>query len=211
MAEARKYKMQSNSLGRTLAKCLFWRIFLISLSLCTSLFLASCGDAELEEKAAKEEAERNATALRIAAKKAEDAEKAAQEAALDNPVAFKCEKLEAVLLKALNKPDGPISRREMLSLTNLNVPKSEITDLSGLHYAKNLVEMNLRYNLVEDLSPLAYMTNLLSLNVADNKFKDVTPLTALTNLESLTVSFNKLSVQQEAVLEKALPNCEILF
>ncbi len=203
--------MQTTSLVRTLPTCFFYRLVLPSFSLCATLFLASCGDAELEEQAKRNEAEKNATALRIAAKEAEEAEKAALEAAMENPVAFKCEKLEAVLLKALNKPDGPISRREMLSLTNLNVPKSEITDLSGLHYAKNLVEMNLRYNLVEDLSPLAYMTNLLSLNVADNKFKDVTPLTALTNLESLTVSFNKLSTKQEAVLEKALPNCEILF
>ena len=203
--------MQTTSLVRTLPTCFFYRLVLPSFSLCATLFLASCGDAELEEQAKRNEAEKNATALRIAAKEAEEAEKAALEAALANPVAFKCEKLEAVLIKALNKPDGPISRREMLSLTSLNVPKSEITDLSGLHYANNLVEMNLRYNLVEDLSPLAYMTNLLSLNVADNKFKDVTPLTALTNLESLTVSFNKLSTKQEAVLEKALPNCEILF
>ena len=70
--------MQTTSLVRTLPTCFFYRLVLPSFSLCATLFLASCGDAELEEQAKRNEAEKNATALRIAAKEAEEAEKAVQ-------------------------------------------------------------------------------------------------------------------------------------
>ncbi len=165
--------------------------------LAATLMFSSCGGDAVEDKPTAEEA---------AAQEA-----AAKEAALDEPVLFKCPKLETVILEALKKPKGPITRRDIASLETLEATKREITNLSGLEYASNLGELKLRYNQITDLSPLAALTNLTGLNIADNRFADVTPLTALTNLQSLTVSFNKLNAKQEAVLQKALPNCEILF
>ena len=182
-----------------------------------TLMFSSCGGDVVEDKptaeeaAAQEAAAKEAAAQEAAAKEAAVQEAAAKEAALDEPVLFKCPNLEAVILEALKKPKGPITRRDIASLETLEATKREITNLSGLEYASNLGELKLRYNQITDLSPLAAVTNLIVLNVADNRFTDVTPLTALTNLQSLTVSFNKLNAKQEAVLQKALPNCEILF
>ena len=175
--------------------------------LAATFMFSSCGGEAPEDKPTAEEA----AAQEAAAKEAAAQEAAAKEAALDEPVLFKCPNLEAVILEALKKPKGPITRGEIALLETLEATKREITNLSGIEYASNLGELKLRYNQITDLSPLAAATNLTVLNVADNKFKDVTPLTALTNLQSLTVSFNKLNAKQEAVLQKALPNCEILF
>ena len=185
--------------------------------LVATLLFSSCGGEAPEDKptaeeaAAQETVAKEAAAQAAAAKEAAVQEAAAKEAALDEPVLFKCPNLETVILEALKKPKGPISRRDIASLETLEATKREITNLSGLEYASNLGELKLRYNQITDLSPLAAVTNLIVLNVADNRFTDVTPLTALTNLQSLTVSFNKLNAKQEAVLQKALPNCEILF
>ena len=185
--------------------------------LAATFMFSSCGGEAPEDKptaeeaAAQEAAAKEAAAQEAAAKEAAAQKAAAKEAALDEPVLFKCPNLEAVILEALKKPKGPITRGEIALLETLEATKREITNLSGIEYASNLGELKLRYNQITDLSPLAAATNLTVLNVADNKFKDVTPLTALTNLQSLTVSFNKLNAKQEAVLQKALPNCEILF
>ena len=65
--------------------------------------------------------------------------------------------LRAVIADILGKASGaPITRAEMASLTRLDAPDKNISDLTGLEFATGLTGLNLRYeNLISDVSALA--------------------------------------------------------
>ena len=49
------------------------------------------------------------------------------------------------------------------------------------------------------------------LDLSDNQITDLSPLKGLTKLYFLSLYDNEISEEQEAMIKKALPNCEIEF
>ena len=91
-----------------------------------------------------------------------------------------------------------ITTHTLLNLTQLSVPNSGITDLTGLEHAHSLTYLGLggqgaaNNNRVSDFSPLARLTNL-TLDLSQSSLSDVSPLAGLTNLTGLTLTRNHIS------------------
>ena len=112
--------------------------------------------------------------------------------------------LRAVIADKLGKASGaPISKAEMATLTRLEAPNSNISDLTGLEFATGLTYLYLgselingRYvnsNEISNLSPLSGLTNLTVLNLWNNLISDVSALSNLTNLTELWLGGNLIS------------------
>ena len=114
--------------------------------------------------------------------------------------------LRATIEKALDKaPGSPISAIEMESLTELRAPNANITDLTGLEAATNLLRLELgeqyvavegrriNSNAISDLSPLSGLTALTRLDLNGNNISDISALSGLTNLVILELSNNSIS------------------
>ena len=101
--------------------------------------------------------------------------------------------------------DATITLADMVVLIQLDARSANITDLTGLERATNLMRLYLnekyvqaedRYintNSVADLSPLAGLTNLTLLWLNDNSITDISPLNGLTNLTHLGLYNNSIS------------------
>ena len=113
--------------------------------------------------------------------------------------------LRIAIETALGKARGaPVTRAEMASLTSLEVPNSNISDLKGLEFATSLIRLDLsnKYvsgegyvnsNEISDLSPLSGLNNLTWLNLFRNSISDVSALSGLTKLTWLNLSGNSIS------------------
>ena len=118
--------------------------------------------------------------------------------------------LRAVIEDSLGKARGaPITRAEMASLTRLDAPDSDISNLTGLEFATNLTRLDLGtplgfgYNLrnvaeinsnaIANLSPLSGLTNLTHLDLIGNAISDISALSELTSLEWLYLNGNAIS------------------
>ncbi len=98
--------------------------------------------------------------------------------------------IEAALGKA---SDDSITLAEMATLTWLNAPNADITDLTGLEHATNLTSLDLDNNLIADITPMAKLKKLRWLRLEDNSVSDISPLAGLTNLTDLTLWRNSIS------------------
>ena len=113
--------------------------------------------------------------------------------------------LRAVIADSLGKASGaPITRAEMASLTRLEAPNKNISDLTGLEFATGLIELDLgvefvdgtgigNSNEISDLSPLSGLTNLIHLHLGRTLISDLSPLSNLTNLSQLNLFGNVIS------------------
>ena len=102
--------------------------------------------------------------------------------------------LRAAIEEALGKaPEDPITAEEMATLEQLYAEYKNISDLTGLEFAKNLTTLYLHDNALSDISPLAALTNLRKVGISDNPFlSDISPLASLTKLRE--VSFRDTEV-----------------
>ena len=107
---------------------------------------------------------------------------------------------------ALGKaPGATITQAEMATLTELNAPNADITDLTGLETATNLTRLDLgdayvasegrfiNSNSISNLSPLSGLTRLTRLDLEGNQIGDISPLANLTNLVILELGNNAIS------------------
>ena len=103
--------------------------------------------------------------------------------------------LRAVIEAALSKPGGaPITQAEMTTLDILKASNADISDLTGLEFAINLIALGLASNnRIADLSPLSGLNNLTSLHLWNNNISDLSPLSGLTNLTLLSLDSNNIS------------------
>ena len=76
---------------------------------------------------------------------------------------------------------------DMASLTYLNSYSNNITDLTGLEYANNLISLVLPGNKIEDITVIGHLSYLETLNLYSNPVSDITPLTTLQNLKILNL------------------------
>ena len=109
------------------------------------------------------------------------------------PVVIPDPNLAAALRRRLGlAPNAPITRQAMRRLRKLDVPSSEIADLTGLEHATNLEGLYLEGNQISDVSPLAGLTKLKWLWLWGNQISDVSPLAGLINLEWLGLRHNPI-------------------
>src|SRR5690242_18564404 len=94
--------------------------------------------------------------------------------------------LDAAIRAALQKPTGPLTEQDLLSLTNLDASRRNIASIEGLQAAGNLLTLNLQINHLTSFSLPADFTNLLVLDLSVNSLTNLFLPTGLTNLRSLT-------------------------
>ncbi|MFP6854517.1 MAG: leucine-rich repeat domain-containing protein, partial [Opitutales bacterium] len=104
---------------------------------------------------------------------------------------------------------GPLS--ELTHLKTLNLSDNKIKDITPLAKLNNCEQLDLGNNYVADLSPLANWNKLIVLRLEYNQINDLAPLAKLTHLENLFLTRNPITEKQKEILEKALPNCKIVF
>ena len=108
--------------------------------------------------------------------------------------------LREVIRETLQLPEGvPITQQEMLRLRHIESEDREITDLTGLEFASNLVGFFLSGNWTInssssvsslDLSPLSNLTELKIVLIHRVRLSDITPLVKLTQLKELILAGN---------------------
>ena len=110
------------------------------------------------------------------------------------PVDIADSNLRVAIQDALNLPDdAPITQAAMLHLGRLdNAHGREITNLTGLEFAKTLEYLELSQNPLSDLTPLTNLTKLRRLFAWRCQISDINPLTNLTELKYLDLSYNRI-------------------
>src|SRR5262245_51869257 len=100
--------------------------------------------------------------------------------------------LNAVVRETLNKPVGPLTQQDMLTLTVLNAHDRNIGNLAGLETARNLNTLLLLNNHLTNFS-LPTLTNLVVLDLSGNSLTNVSLPAGMTNLSQLLCGNNKLA------------------
>ena len=123
--------------------------------------------------------------------------------------------LRGAIRRALRKErEDPLRLEDMPRLTELEVTRTAVNNVTGLELATNLTRLVLRHgsitdisplagltqlrylylgtHIISDLSPLAGLTQLRQLYLEKNSFSDISPLAALTNLTILELGHNKI-------------------
>ncbi|MBT3470829.1 MAG: hypothetical protein HN467_16060 [Opitutae bacterium] len=97
------------------------------------------------------------------------------------------------------------------SLRSLSLFSNPVSDLKPLAGLVNLSTLNLMQTEVSDLGPLSGLKNLKELNLTKTRVKDVSPLAKLTGLRKLYLIDCTVPEDHQAILRKALPECDISF
>ncbi len=100
--------------------------------------------------------------------------------------------LNALVRETLNKPNGPLTRQDMLTLTILNAHDRNIGSLEGLETALNLNALLLISCHLANFSLPSELTKLADLNLFGNALTNVSLPGGLTNLTGLVLRDNPL-------------------
>ena len=92
---------------------------------------------------------------------------------VDSVVKFTDPNLEKAVREKINQPKSPITRLDVLAITELDVSGREVRRLEGIESLNRLAELSLANNAVEDLSPLADLGMLVVLNLDNNQISDL--------------------------------------
>src|SRR5882672_8635636 len=98
--------------------------------------------------------------------------------------------LNAAIRAALQKPSGPLSEQDLLSLTNLDASQRNVSSINGLEAARNLVSLNLQVNRFTNFSLPNTLTNLIVLDLSSNSLASFFVPRGLTKLAGLDLSHN---------------------
>ena len=102
--------------------------------------------------------------------------------------------LAAAIRQTLEINDSEsITVTALQSITMLEAPNRQITDLTGLNHATGLTSLTLDNNQIRDVEPLAGLTNLTHLSLGQNEISNLTLLEGLTNLTQLGLPQNEIS------------------
>ena len=91
--------------------------------------------------------------------------------------------LDAAIRDALQKPSGPLTQQDLLSLTNLQARARGIRSLEGLEAAANLTVLDLRSNSLSAVIVPSGLTKLATLDLGQNPLANCTIPESLTNLQ----------------------------
>ena len=102
--------------------------------------------------------------------------------------------LRQAVREALELPDEiPLTQPLMNQLTKLDAYRKEITDLTGMEHATNLIWLSFANNHVSVLSPLAELFKLETLYLWANPISDLSSLADLMNLKALDLGACQIS------------------
>jgi formylglycine-generating enzyme required for sulfatase activity len=110
----------------------------------------------------------------------------AQEIAIPDPG------LNAAVREILQKPSGPLTEQDLLSLTYLDAHHRNISTVDGLEAARNLTVLFLNSNLLTNFALPSGLTNLIVLDLSLNQLTNVSLPGGLTNLTTLVIEGNPL-------------------
>src|SRR6185369_7572395 len=101
--------------------------------------------------------------------------------------------LNAAIRDVLQKPTGPLTQQDMLSLTNLIASSRDVASIDGLEAASNLTVLGLFNNHLTNFTLPNGLTNLTVLNLGLNSITQCSLPGGLTKLDTLFLGGNELS------------------
>ena len=116
-------------------------------------------------------------------------------------------RLEVAIREAIGKLEGPLYKSDLEAVTTIGASAAApteigvfLSELTGLEYCINLLELYLGNNNVSDISPLAGLANLETLvlnnegelTLVGNNVSDFSPLAGLTGLKVLELANNHI-------------------
>jgi len=101
--------------------------------------------------------------------------------------------LNAAIRQELGLPIGPLSMSEMLSLTNLNASRRDVSSIAGLETACNLVSLDLQINQLTNFALPSQLTNLSTIDLSANPLTNFSLPDGLRRLTSLTIEGAELT------------------
>lgn len=116
--------------------------------------------------------------------------------------------LEKAIRIKLGKPQGVLTKSDLLSIKALSLSRQNLNNLSGIEYLTNIEELYLDNNSLVEIHSLASLTNLKILHLQRNSIEDISPLTGLSNLRELSLNGNRVSSLQPL---NGLTNLEKLY
>jgi formylglycine-generating enzyme required for sulfatase activity len=116
--------------------------------------------------------------------------------------------LNAAIRAALQKPVGPLTEQDLLSLTNLSAGNLTITNVAGLETARNLHILDLDGNAIANFPIAGALTNLTILDLFHNFLTNFVIPNALPNLAIVDLAFNSLA---QCTLPPGLQRLNTLF
>jgi len=100
---------------------------------------------------------------------------------------------------------------ELFALETLDCSATQVYDLAPLSRLTQLTALVLQRTQVSDLSPLSGLTSLEDLTLDNTVIADLSPLLNLKNLKVLSCTNTKVTKEEVAKLQEALPDCKISF
>jgi formylglycine-generating enzyme required for sulfatase activity len=116
--------------------------------------------------------------------------------------------LDSAIRAALQKPAGPLTPEDLLSLNVLSACCRDIKSLQGLEAAHNLSILDLHGNSLTNVDTLNSLTNLQIIDLFQNQVTSFSPSSALSNLTIVDVAFNSLT---QCSLPGGLTRLDTLF
>jgi hypothetical protein len=101
--------------------------------------------------------------------------------------------LNAAIREAVQKPDGPLNERDLLSLTVLDANSRNVRSIEGLEAARNLGVLSLQSNGFTNFSVPSGLTNLGTLDLSFNSLTNCSFPSGFTNLAKLLLEANQLT------------------
>jgi internalin A len=125
----------------------------------------------------------------------------------EGPVVFPDERLEQEVRTAIDKPTGDIFATDLGLITELNLERMSISNLTGIQCMSNLSNLDISHTTVQDISPLFGATGLTELRMSylpvgeidtvsmsyHDLNIDLTPIADLFNLTLLAASYNAIN------------------
>ncbi|HEY8890466.1 MAG TPA: leucine-rich repeat domain-containing protein [Clostridium sp.] len=108
-------------------------------------------------------------------------------------ITFPDQNLEKEVRNEINKPTGDILKGDVDTITELNIPSKNITNLSGIEKLTSLTKLVLSYDQVSNIEPLRGLTNLKYLWLCYNRVSNIEPLKGLVNLNELYIQSNQIN------------------
>ncbi len=110
-------------------------------------------------------------------------------------VKFDDPKVEEAVRFKLQKPNGDITKAELIKIRSLNLSQMQVDelDICLLPHMKDLRELFLGRGELNDLSPIAGLTKIQSLRASMNRVRDLSPLAGMTNMDRLDLGLTQVA------------------
>lgn len=98
--------------------------------------------------------------------------------------------LEAEIRKRTRKPEGKLTRRDLLGIKTISLTKAKVEKLDPCVFPllRNLVYLYLGRGTVVDLSPIETLTKIEDLSITSNPVEDLSALAGLEKMDRLVLS-----------------------